>query len=171
MKKTNVTKALSLILCTVLIAAMALFTMGCSDNASKTTTEAPQTTVAETTAEVTTQAPTEAETTAEVVLATVLGEGQNVFAFTVVDGESQETVFEIHTDKTVVGEALLELELIAGDMGDYGLYVKVVNGITADWDVDGTYWAFYIDGEYAMTGVDVTEIVAGSSYAFKVEKG
>ena len=150
MKKTNVTKALSLILCTVLIAAMALFTMGCSDNAGKTTTEAPQTTVVE---------------------ATVLGEGQTVFAFTVVDGEGQETVFEIHTDKAMVGEALMELELIAGDMGDYGLYVKVVNGITADWDVDGTYWAFYIDGEYAMTGVDVTEIVAGSSYAFKVEKG
>ena len=154
MKKTNVTNTLSLILCTVLIAAMALFTMGCSDNASKTT-----------------QAPTEAEATAEAVLATVLGEGQNVFAFTVVDGEGQETVFEIHTDKTVVGEALLELELIAGDMGDYGLYVKVVNGITADWDVDGTYWAFYINGEYGMTGVDTTEIVAGNSYTFKVEKG
>ena len=163
MKKTNVTKALSLILCTVLIAAMALFTMGCSDNADKTT-EAPKT-------EVTTEAPSQEETTEAAGTATVLGEGQTVFAFTVVDGEGQETVFEIHTDKAMVGEALMELELIAGDMGDYGLYVKVVNGITADWDVDGTYWAFYIDGEYAMTGVDVTEIVAGSSYAFKVEKG
>ena len=46
----------------------------------------------------------------------------------------------------------------------------MVNGITADYNVDGTYWAFYIDGEYAMTGVDVTDITAGSAYAMKVEK-
>ena len=150
MIKTNVTKVLSLILCTVLIAAMALFTTACSDNAqnNETTTEAQQ--------------------NSDV---TVLGEGETVFAFTVTDKDGNETAFEIHTDKTIVGEALQELELIAGDMGDFGLYVKTVNGITADYDVDGTYWAFYIDGEYAMTGVDATEIVAGSSYAFKVEKG
>ena len=57
-----------------------------------------------------------------------------------------------------------------GEDGQYGLYVKTVNGITADYDVDGTYWAFYINGEYAMSGVDVTDIAAGSTYAFKVEK-
>lgn len=101
---------------------------------------------------------------------TVLGEGQTVFPFFVVDKDGVETVFEIHTDKTIVGEALLELELIAGEVGDYGLYVKSVNGITADYDVDQTYWAFYVDGEYAMTGVDATDIVEGSQYMFKVEK-
>ena len=47
---------------------------------------------------------------------------------------------------------------------------KTVNGITADYDVDQTYWAFYVDGEYAMTGVDATDIVEGSQYMFKVEK-
>ena len=78
--------------------------------------------------------------------------------------------FEIHTDKTIVGEALLDLELIEGDMGDFGLYVKTVNGITADYDTDGTYWAFYVNGEYAMTGVDMTDIVDGDTYSFKVEK-
>ena len=49
-------------------------------------------------------------------------------------------------------------------------YVKEVNGIIADYDVDGTYWAFYIDGEYASAGVDSTEITEGSIYMFKVEK-
>ena len=101
---------------------------------------------------------------------TVLGEGATVFAFVVVDGEGNETAFEIHTDKTIVGEALLELELIEGEVGDFGLYVKTVNGITADYDVDQTYWAFYVDGEYAMTGVDATEIEEGATYSFKVEK-
>ncbi|MBP3701367.1 MAG: DUF4430 domain-containing protein [Lachnospiraceae bacterium] len=158
MTKTNVTKALSLILCTVLIAAMALFTTGCSDN-----TQNNETTEAQTVQGGEENAPGEA--------VTVLGEGQSVFTFTVTDKGGNETAFEIHTDKTIVGEALQELGLIAGDMGDYGLYVKTVNGITLDYDKDGVYWAFYIDGEYAMSGVDTTEIVAGSGYAFKAEKG
>ena len=59
---------------------------------------------------------------------------------------------------------------IAGDETEYGLYVKEVNGFVADYDTDGTYWAFYIDGEYAMTGVDQTEITEGSTYTLQVEK-
>lgn len=105
----------------------------------------------------------------EVSGTTVLGEGQTKFNFTVVDKDGNETVFEIHTDKTTVGDALLELGLIAGEEGAYGLYVKTVNGITADYDVDQTYWAFYINGEYAMSGVDTTAVEADASYSFKVE--
>ena len=101
---------------------------------------------------------------------TVLGEGQTTFGFVVVDKDGNETHFEIHTDKETVGDALLELELISGDDGDYGLYVKTVNGITADYDVDQTYWAFYINGEYAMSGVDTTTIEKDAVYSFKVEK-
>ena len=52
----------------------------------------------------------------------------------------------------------------------YGLYIKSVNGIVADYDVDATYWAFYINGEYAMTGVEMTPIAEGDSYLLKVEK-
>ena len=80
-----------------------------------------------------------------------------------------EETFEVHTDKATVGEALLELNFIAGDDSEYGLYVKTVNGITADYDKDGVYWAFYINGEYAQTGVDSTNIAEGDSYSFKVE--
>ena len=101
---------------------------------------------------------------------TVLGEGTKVFPFTVVDKESAETVFEIHTEKEIVGEALLELGLISGEEGAFGLYVKTVNGITADYDTEGIYWAFYVNGEYASSGVDMTEIKDGESYMFKVEK-
>ena len=70
----------------------------------------------------------------------VLGEGQTMFLFTGVDKDGNETNFEIHTDKETVGEA------------------------------DQTYWALYVDGEYAMSGVDVTTIEEGKTYALKVEK-
>ena len=78
--------------------------------------------------------------------------------------EDQSVVFTIHTDKDTVGAALIEHDLIAGDEGAYGLYIKVVNGITADHDIDQSYWAFYIDGEMAMTGVDGTDITEGTAY-------
>ncbi len=100
----------------------------------------------------------------------VLGEGDTQFMFTVVDGKGNETGFEIHTDKKTVGEALLDVGLIAGEQGDYGLYVKTVNGLTMDFEKDGAYWAFYVDGQYANQGVDSTEIEEGVSYSFKVEK-
>lgn len=100
---------------------------------------------------------------------TVLGEGQTKIVVSVTDGEGNETLFDVYTDKATVGEALLEVELIAGEDGEYGLYVKTVNGIVADYDVDQTYWAFYIDGEYASTGVDTTPVEEGKTYGFKVE--
>ena len=97
-------------------------------------------------------------------------EGEKTFTFEVVPLEGETATFTITTEHQKVGEALLEEELIVGEQGPYGLYVKTVNGITADYDVDGTYWAFYINGEYAMTGVDQTPVEDGATYAFKVEK-
>ena len=101
---------------------------------------------------------------AKVVSYTEKGEGATSFYFTVRDVDGTVTKFIIHTDKTTVGAALLELGLIAGDESDWGLYVTSVNGITADWDTEKAYWAFYINGEYAQTGVDATDIVADALY-------
>lgn len=161
---------LSRILCMMLIVAMALFTVGCK----KTEQETPDGQNAKITA------PTEAnqeDVSAEGAEGgdaasdvTVLGEGKVAFNFSVVDKDGNETKFEIHTDKTTVGDALFEHALIEGEESEYGLYVKKVNGILADYDVDQTYWGFYVNGEYAMSGVDTTNIDAGMNYSLKVSK-
>ena len=146
-------KFFSLLLCMMLTVAMAFSTTGCSGNNKESDVQTE------------TQVEADAQTDA-----TVLGEGQTVFTFNVTDADGNETNFEIHTDKETVGDALLELNLIAGEDSEYGLYVKTVNGITADYDKDQTYWAFYVNGEYAQTGVDSTNVTAGDTYSFKVEK-
>ena len=92
------------------------------------------------------------------------------FTLKVVDLDGSETTTEITTKKWTVGAALLDKEIISGEEGQYGLYVKTVNGITADYDVDQTYWAFYVNGEYAMTGVDKTEITDGATYTLQKTK-
>lgn len=100
---------------------------------------------------------------------TTLGEGAKTFV-TEIAVEDKTVKITVNTDKDTVGVALLELNLIAGDESDYGLYVKKVNGITADYDIDKSYWAFYIDGEYAMTGVDSTQIEEGKVYKLEYTK-
>ena len=147
-------KVSSFILCMVLIVAMALSTVGC--NGSKDGGAASGDAGAQAGAEVQREGGE-------------LGEGSKELALTVTDKDGNETQFEIHTDKEMVGEALQELNLIDGEEGEYGLFVKTVNGITADYDADGVYWAFYVNGEYAASGVDVTQITEGDSYALKVE--
>ena len=101
---------------------------------------------------------------------TVIGEGSNNFFFEVKVGTHSVT-FTVNTDETMVGAALLDNEIIAGDDGPYGLYVKTVNGILADYDINATYWGFYQNGEYMMTGVDSTEIENGAHYEMVYEKG
>ena len=91
------------------------------------------------------------------------GDGAKTLVVEVVVGEDK-VVFTVNTDKETVGEALTEHGLIEGEQGAFGLYIKKVNGITADYDVDQSYWAFYVNGEYGMNGVDTTEIVEGTVY-------
>ena len=135
-------KLFASVLCMVLIVAMALSMTACTNNTSDSGNAGQ-------------------EQTQTVELS---------FTFEVVDKDGNVTTFDITTDKATVGDALLEEGLIAGEVGQYGLYVTEVNGIVADYNVDQTYWAFYVDGGYAMSGVDTTDVVDGATYSFKVEK-
>ena len=144
MKYHSTQNLLSRVLVFVLIAAAAL--TGCSGTPTETT-----------------EAPEPAGQT------TVLGEGSKVMDFTVVDKEGTTHLYTIHTDAEMVGQALMELELIDGEEGAYGLYIKSVLGQVLDYETDGMYWAFYVNGEYAMTGVDLTPIIEGDRYQLKAE--
>ena len=90
---------------------------------------------------------------------TTLGEGATTLTV-VVSAEDKEITLTVNTDKTTVGAALSELGLIEGTDGMY----TVVNGMTADYNIDQTYWAFYENDAYAMVGIDDTAITAGVVY-------
>lgn len=85
--------------------------------------------------------------------------------------EDKSVTLTVHTDKDNLGAALLENNLVSGKESEYGLYIKVVNGIEADFDKDGTYWSISKDGEYLMTGADSTPIADGEHYELTRTKG
>lgn len=146
-KKYNFKKLCSLCLCILLVAAMAMFTTACTNS------------------------PEDPGTSTSTVDMGVMGQGEKSFEFFVTDKDGKEYFYGINTDKKTVGEALMELGLIDGEEGPYGIYVKTVKGVTLDYDKDGMYWAFYIGEEMSPTGADMTDIENGATYKFVATKG
>ncbi len=113
----------------------------------------------------------ESVTPGESAVSGTYGAGEKSFPFEVTDDKGNVTKFDIlYSDEESVGAALVKTGLISGDDSEYGLYVKVVNGLEADYDKDQSFWGFYVDGEMAMTGVDSTPIEEGKTYAFVYSK-
>ena len=91
------------------------------------------------------------------------GEGKTTIDVEV-KAEEKSVTFTINTDKENLADALLEHKLVEGDDSQYGLYIKKVNGILADYDIDQSYWGLYKNGEMLNTGASDTEISSGEHY-------
>lgn len=143
-----------------------MFTACTQTEVSSSTSETDSSTVSETDASVT-EEPTVYES------GSVIGHGEKHIYVTATDSVNQELIgtFEFYTDAENIGDALLEYGFISGDDGDYGLYVKVVNGVKAEYETNGTYWAFYVNGDLATTGVSSTPVEDEMSYMFQIEEG
>ncbi len=100
---------------------------------------------------------------------TTFGNGKTEIKVSVSAREKQ-VVFTIKTEKQTLSEALLEHKLIEGEDGPYGLYVKYVNGIRADYDLDKAYWSLTKGGVYLNSGIDSVKIKDGESYELTYSK-
>ena len=144
MKNNSIKKLLVLVLAFVLTAAAAL--SGCSTTPAETT--APP---------------------AETLPVTEVGEGAANFELTIVDKDGVTHLYRVHTNVGMMGEALTEVDLIDGEQGPYGMYIKSVLGQVLDYETDGMYWSFYVNGEYAQTGVDQIPVEHEGKYMLKAE--
>ena len=77
-------------------------------------------------------------------------------------GETVEHIIE--TAATNLGTALTESGFVEGEDGQYGLYITAVDGETADYNIDGSFWAITKNGEELFTGASGTEISDGEHY-------
>ena len=148
MKKTIFTKLLSLHVMLALLAAMALTFTACAEK------------------EIGSNEPVETEAPAS---QTEEPASKIEFTMEVVKADGTKKSFTVKTDKENVGDALVAEGLISGEEGSYGWFITTIDGEYHKYEEDGKYWAFYIDGEYAMTGVSSTPVTAGATYTFKAE--
>ena len=162
----------------VLLAALTVLTFAsCTGKPAETATEpatkAPAESVTTTPAESATDA-AESETDkvareglwadATYVNDKTFGEGKTtIYVDVVVDGKS--VTFTLHTDAETLGAALVAEKLVEGEESQYGLYIKKVNGMTADYEIDKSYWSISKDGKDLMTGADGEKITDGAHYA------
>lgn len=87
----------------------------------------------------------------------------------VINGETK--TFEYDTDAEYLRGVLAdENGLISGDDGEFGLYVKTVDGYTAN-ESGQEWWCFTKGGETIMTGVDEIAIADGEHYEITLKVG
>ena len=152
MKNKKFQRILSLLVMLALLAAMALTFTACTEE-DVPTTDATE----ESKSDKQPQTPSDAE-------------DQKVeFTVEVTKADGTTKTFTVKSDKENVGDALIAEGLIEGEEGAYGWFITKVDGEYHKWEDDGKYWAFYIDGAYASTGVSSTPITAGATYTFKAE--
>lgn len=83
------------------------------------------------------------------------------------DKDGKSTELKVETDKTNLADALVEKGLVSGDDSEYGLYIKTVNGIRADYNEDKAYWAILDkDGNMLSTGASSTPVAEGDVFQF-----
>ena len=148
-----------------LLLTVALF--ACDKNQTPDTTEEPSVTNNETNNEnnQTVNTVTKTGMWADAIHTTdkTFGEGAITIQLEV-KAEEQSLTFTIKTNKETLADALLEHELIEGEDGAYGIYIKKVNGIVADYDIDQTYWSLSKGGQMSMVGAGDTVIANGEHY-------
>lgn len=98
--------------------------------------------------------------------------GDKSITVTLTDNNGVDTVYEHSTDAEYLLEAVREIEglELQGEDGEYGFYITAVNGITADYSIDQSYWAIYVNGEYGSYGIESQPIEDGGRYALVYER-
>ena len=98
-------------------------------------------------------------------------EGSKEITVAVNHKDGSKNVFAYKTDAQYLGQVLLKEELVQGTEGPYGLEIHTVDGETADWNADRSYWALYIGEDYATTGADGVILTDGGEYLLEYTIG
>lgn len=93
-------------------------------------------------------------------------QGAKTVTIEVVDDQGESKSFEVHTDAEYLKQAMEEAEGLTfeGTESEYGMMVQTVNGVTADYDADGAYWAFFLEDNYCEYGIDSQPVNDGEHY-------
>ena len=100
--------------------------------------------------------------------------GSKAYTVTVTDKDQAVKTYEGRTDAEYLSDLMDELKAAGdftyeGSMGEYGLFIESINGLKADYNTDGAYWAIYVNGAYGEYGADAQPVEDGGQYGFVYE--
>ena len=96
--------------------------------------------------------------------------GSKQVAVQIIHKDGTEKNLEYATNHEYLADLLLEKELVTGYASEeYGFTIESVDGVTADWAVDGAYWALYEGEAYATTSAAGIVLVDGGVYRLVYE--
>lgn len=95
-------------------------------------------------------------------------EGTKSVSLSVVDDNGESITYDTKTDALVLQELMDELSddglTYSGTESEYGLMVDTVNGLRADYTLDGAYWSFYVNDEYCNYGISEQPVNDGDDF-------
>lgn len=96
--------------------------------------------------------------------------GSKQVAVQIIHKDGTEKNLEYATNHEYLADLLLEKELVTGYASEeYGFTIESVDGVTADWALDGAYWALYEGEAYATTSAAGIVLVDGGVYRLVYE--
>lgn len=99
-------------------------------------------------------------------------DGSKTITLEVIHGDGSTASFTVSSEAENLRAALETVDgLIEGEESAYGLMVSTVDGETADYARDQSWWCLTKDGEWIDTGVDSTMISDGEHYEFTYTVG
>lgn len=93
-------------------------------------------------------------------------EGEKDITIEVVMNDGNATVYEVNTDAQYLIEAMQEADGLTfeGEEGVYGMSVSTINGVRADYTLDGAFWGFYVNEEYCNYGISQQPVEDGDAF-------
>lgn len=93
--------------------------------------------------------------------------GAKSITIEVVNQSSETENYKVDTDAEYLRQAMEEADglTFSGTESEYGMMVDTVNGVRADYTLDGAYWSFYVNGEYCNYGIDTQPVADGDAFS------
>lgn len=96
-------------------------------------------------------------------------EGSKNVTLSVINETGETTSYAAKTDALVLQELMEELKSdgfsYSGTESEYGLMIDTVNGVRADYTLDGAYWSFYVNDAYCNYGISEQPVNDGDSFS------
>lgn len=95
--------------------------------------------------------------------------GSKSITIEVVDDRQETTAYQLQTEVEFLRQAMEEAEGLSfsGTESEYGMMVDTVNGLTADYNTNGAYWSFYVNGDYCNYGIDSQPVLDGDIFSIR----